>query len=613
VHRERLVLRQMGIFAALSRPFSGADFDGFPLSRGKGDDVPDDNEVPNLEVSPQSISRAHSALTGIYEISKALTRPARLEMALSRVINLLASFLDMDNGLIALLDDEGETTTVVGAGWSEATAKEHFERLPEQAVGQIVVSGMPLVVRNIVQSPLFTGWSELERTSEARAFVGVPIKGETRTIGTIMIERRIGNSSPHTLDEDVRFLAMVANLVGQAVALQTLVARDRERLMSEHHRREEELQRGQKGKEEGISWIIGESSAIREVVGKIQQVARCNLPVLLCGESGTGKELFARAIHEYSPRKDRAYIRLNCAALSESVLESELFGHEKGSFTGAVGMRKGRFEQADGGTLFLDEIGEISPAFQAKLLRVLQEGEFERLGGNRTIKVDVRMVTATNRNLEAAVLAGDFRSDLYYRISVVPIFLPPLRERREDVGLLADEFLHRFNKEHGVSLTLSQRAVEVLRACDFPGNVRELESCVRRTAALSKNSTIVVEDFACSNGDCLSMVLGKSIDETHTRRNGYVGLPIVNPPDGRSRAPQRAVEAPRVPSGADPETPRLAETTNAADGDADERERLIDRMERAGWVQAKAARMLGLTPRQMGYALRKHGIEIKRF
>jgi Nif-specific regulatory protein len=575
--------------------------------------VPNDNEVPSLEVSPQSISRAHSALTGIYEISKALTRPAKLELALSRVINLLASFLDMDNGLIALLDEEGETTTVVGAGWSEATAKEHFERLPEQAVGQIVVSGMPLVVRNVAESSLFTDWSELGRTSEQRAFVGVPIKSESRTIGTIMIERRVGHSSPHTLDEDVRFLTMVANLAGQAVALQTLVARDRERLMSEHHRIEKELEQRVEGKQEGISWIIGESSAIRDVIGKIQQVARCNLPVLLCGESGTGKELFARAIHEYSTRKDKPYIRLNCAALSESVLESELFGHEKGSFTGAVGMRKGRFEQADGGTLFLDEIGEISPAFQAKLLRVLQEGEFERLGGNRTIKVDVRMVTATNRNLEAAVLAGDFRSDLYYRISVVPIFLPPLRDRREDVGLLAEEFLRRFNKEHGVSLNLSQRAVEVLRACDFPGNVRELESCVRRTAALSKNSTIVVEDFACSNGSCLSMVLGKSIEETHSRKNGYVGLPIVNPSVGRGRAPQRAVESPRLPADSDGQTPGRVATADNLDGDSGERERLIDRMERAGWVQAKAARMLGLTPRQMGYALRKHNIEIKRF
>src|ERR1019366_9373240 len=281
--------------------------------------------------------------------------------------------------------------------------------------------------------------------SEPRAFVGVPIKGEARTIGTIMIERRVGQSSPHTLDEDVRFLTMVANLAGQAVAVQTLIAKDRERLMTRHHRLETGREQRTDGKYAGSSWLIGESAAIREVVGKIQQVARCNLPVLLCGESGTGKELFARAIHEYSPRKDRPYIRLNCAALSESVLESELFGHERGAFTGAVALRKGRFKLADGGTLFLDEIGEISPAFQAKLLRVLQEGEFERVGGARTIKVNVRLICATNRNLEEEVQKGAFRADLYYRISVVPIFLPPLRERKADIAPLANKFLRRFN------------------------------------------------------------------------------------------------------------------------------------------------------------------------
>ena len=575
----------------------------------------DPHEVSSLERAMQSGSRANSALIGMYEISKVLTRPARLEVALSGVINLLASFLDMSNGLIALLDEQDQTSTVVGAGWSEATAREHFERLPEQAVGQIVVSGMPLVVRNIAESPLFADWSELKNgaASPQKSFVGVPIKGESRTIGTIMIERLDGNSSPHTLDEDVRFLTMVASLVAQAVALKTLVARDRERLMSERHRLEKELEQRTKTSPEGIDWIIGESAAIREVVEKIQQVARCNLPVLLCGESGTGKELFARAIHEYSPRNQKAYIRLNCAALSESVLESELFGHERGAFTGALGLRKGRFELADGGTLFLDEIGEISGAFQAKLLRVLQEGEFERVGGNHTIKVDVRLVAATNRNLEAAVLSGQFRSDLYYRISVVPIFLPPLRERREDVDLLALEFLRRFNKEHGVSLTLSKRAMDVLRACDFPGNVRELESCVKRTAALAKGSMIVVEDFACSNESCLSVVLGKSINEARPQQGGYVPLPIFAPPPGRSwpvrRIGEPASPAPR--SSADKANP--AETARSEEADSSERQRFVDAMERSGWVQAKAARLLGLTPRQMGYALRKYNIEIKRF
>ena len=379
-------------------------------------------------------------------------------------------------------------------------------------MGQIVVSGMPLVVRDVARSPLFAQWSELktEDAAAVRSFVGVPIKGENRTIGTITIERVGSQSSPGTLDEDVRYLTMIANLVGQTVALQTMVERDRERLMAERNRLEQELEERNAAKHEGISWIIGESRAIREVTEKVQLVARCNLPVLLCGESGTGKELFARAIHEYSPRKEQPYIRLNCAALSESVLESELFGHDKGAFTGAIGMRKGRFEMADGGTLFLDEIGEISTTFQAKLLRVLQEGEFERVGGNHTIKVDVRLVTATNRNLEAAVISGDFRSDLYYRISVVPIFLPALRERREDIPLLAREFLKRFNKEHGVSLSISPRAMEALTACDFPGNVRELESCVRRTAALTKNPVLQAEDFELSNKSS-SEAMGKSM------------------------------------------------------------------------------------------------------
>ncbi len=581
------------------------------------------HEISTLQQAMQSSSRANSALVGIYEISKVLTRPARLEMALSGVINLLASFLDMNNGLIALLDEEGRTTTVVGAGWSEATARDHFERLPEQAVGQIVVSGMPLVVRNIAESPLFTDWSELSEDAflTPRSFVGVPIKGENRTIGTIMIERLDGHSSPHTLDEDVRFLTMVAQLVGQTVALQAVVARDRERLMSESYRLEKELERHSEVKRDAIEWIIGESSAIREVVDKIQQVARCNLPVLLCGESGTGKELFARAIHEYSPRSQKPYIRLNCAALSETVLESELFGHERGAFTGAVGLRKGRFELSDGGTLFLDEIGEISGAFQAKLLRVLQEGEFERVGGSRTIKVDVRLVAATNRNLEAAVMAGQFRSDLYYRISVVPVFLPPLRERREDVDLLAKEFLRRFNDEHGVSLSLSKRAIDVLRACDFPGNVRELESCVRRTAALAKGSVIVVEDFACTNESCLSLVMGRSRSMAQTQQAGYVPLPVAVPPRERSW-PQRKAEPlvdANAGSGAGSSHAGNDPGSNSGSGlgshkaDAAERQRLVEAMDRSGWVQAKAARILGLTPRQMGYALRKHNIEIKHF
>lgn len=568
-----------------------------------------------LEGAMQSSSRAHAALIGIYEISRVLTRPARLEVALSGVINLLASFLDMNNGLIALLDDQDQTSIVVGAGWCEATAREHFERLPERAVGQIVVSGMPLIVRNIAENSLFADWGELATSDPCvqRSFVGVPIKGENRTVGTIMIERFGCSSSAHTLDEDVRFLTMVANLVGQTVALQTLVAKDRERMMAEHHRLEKELEQRVEIRNEGIAGIIGESQAIRAVIEKVQLVARCNLPVLLCGESGTGKELFARAIHDFSPRKNGPCIKLNCAALSETVLESELFGHERGAFTGAVGLRKGRFELADGGTLFLDEIGEISPAFQAKLLRVLQEGEFERVGGSRTIKVDVRLVTATNRNLEAAVLSGQFRSDLYYRISVVPISLPPLRERREDVPLLAREFLHRFNKEHDISLTFSPGAMNVLRACDFPGNVRELESCVRRTAALTKSSQITENDFACTNGNCFSMLLGKSIIEKTAQLANQPSVPVLGPAAGLGNHTHTDQELVQISSQTASTALKFNGAVDSTEVVSGEYQRLVEAMERAGWVQAKAARILGLTPRQMSYALRKHNIAIKRF
>jgi Nif-specific regulatory protein len=400
-----------------------------------------------------------------------------------------------------------------------------------------------------------------------------------------------------TLDEDTRFLGMVADLVGQAVRLQKFVARDRDRLMSERHQLEKQLEvKSALAREEPVAGIVGESQAIRSVLEKIRIVARSHLPVLLRGESGTGKELFAQAIHDLSPRQNGPCIKVNCAALPETVLESELFGHEKGAFTGAVVQRKGRFELADRGTLFLDEIGEISGAFQAKLLRVLQEGEFERVGGSRTLKVDVRIVAATNRNLEAAVTNGTFRADLYYRISVVPISLPPLRARREDIPPLALEFLAQFNEMHGTSLSLSKDALRVLGACDFPGNVRELESCVRRTAAFAQGSSIVADDFACRNDSCLSSLLWKP--EKPATRAGYIPLPVA------------AVAPKPKPT---PVGPEDDPESDAEPGGQVEREQLVQAMERAGWVQAKAARLLGLTPRQMGYALRKHDIEIKRF
>ncbi|MBW7970580.1 nif-specific transcriptional activator NifA [Bradyrhizobium sp. BR 10289] len=550
------------------------------------------------------------ALTGIFEISKILTAPTRLETTLANVINLLQSFLQMRHGVVALLSDDGVPDLAVGAGWSEGSDERYRGRLPQKAVDQIVATAMPLVAENIATHPAFSpsdletlGASETTRVS----FIGVPIRIDAKVVGTLTIDRVWDERPLYRLDSDVRLLTMIANLVGQTVKLHRVVAQDRERLMHESYRLQKELSELKPTRDRRkvhVEGIIGDSPALRALLDKIAVVAKSNATVLLRGESGTGKELIAKAIHELSPRAKRPFIKVNCAALPESVLESELFGHEKGAFTGALNSRKGRFELADKGTLFLDEIGEISASFQAKLLRVLQEQEFERVGGNQTIKVDVRVIAATNRNLEEAVARNEFRADLYYRISVVPMMLPPLRERRSDIPLLANEFLKNFNTENGRALSFDRHAIEVLMSCGFPGNVRELENCVQRTATLAPGPEIVRNDFACCHSQCLSAMLWNGSSEGASQRS----LPIVPLSVLPAAAPRETVV------GGPPATVESAASASGAGlaGSVAERDRVIAAMEKSGWVQAKAARLLGLTPRQIGYALKKHGIEVKR-
>jgi Nif-specific regulatory protein len=313
---------------------------------------------------------------------------------------------------------------------------------------------------------------------------------------------------------------------------------------------------------------------MRLVFDQVRQVAKWNTTVLIRGESGTGKELIANAIHYNSPRARAAFIKLNCAALPDNLLESELFGHEKGAFTGAVALRKGRFEQADGGTLFLDEIGEISPAFQAKLLRVLQEGEFERVGGGRTLKVDVRVIAATNRDLEAEVRAGEFREDLYYRLNVMPIRMPALRERIEDVPDLARFLVNKVARMQGRELAITDSALRVLMRYDWPGNVRELENCMERAAVMSEQGVI--------DRDVIQLT---GID----------------------------VSASGVDSAPAPSANVATSAVDLHDPDLDERERVIAALEEAGWVQAKAARLLNMTPRQIAYRIQTLNIRMRQF
>lgn len=547
------------------------------------------------------------ALTGVYEISKILTTPQSLDRCLGGVIAVLSSFMQMRRGYILVLDDAGEPELT--AAMCDEVKPKSRSLVPQALIDQVVATGVPLVIENISTHPLFTGSAYLRMATPRTtvSFVGVPIKVDGKVKGVLTVDREWDGKLHFRLEDDVRLLTMVGNLVGQTLRMHMMLARDRDRLISETHRLEKQLSeareadapsRPHKAKHQATAGIVGGGAAIRAVLERVDAAARSNATVLLRGETGTGKELFARAIHDASPRAKGPFVKVNCAALSESVLESELFGHEKGAFTGAINQRIGRFELANGGTLFLDEIGEISASFQAKLLRVLQEGEFERVGGAKTMKVDVRIVCATNRNLEEAVAKNQFRADLYYRINVVTLLLPPLRQRVEDIPVLARLFVDRFSSENGRKLNFSERALDILSSCAFPGNVRELENCVRRTAALAGSDEIGAPDFACQTGICLSRTLWKSHapeqatpEPARTVADSHL-FPIVH----------ESGEAAHCPA------PGACPVTHPHIG---EKERLVDAMEKTGWVQAKAARLLGLTPRQIGYALRKHGVEMK--
>ncbi|UPK05860.1 nif-specific transcriptional activator NifA [Bradyrhizobium sp. 170] len=576
---------------------------------------PNSRSETDLEVT---IAPSHeNALAGIFEIAKLLTAPCRLEVTLANVVDLLQSLVQVRHSIISLFDDDGVADITVGAGLSERSDERDRMRPPQKAIDLIAATEGPLVAENVTLHSAFSA-SDLDVLGASDdipvSFIGVPIRIDAKVVGALTIDRLLDSRSGIRLDYDVMLLTMIADLVGQTVKLHRLFGCDRERLMAEKDRLQKQLSElkhpVREGKKVSVEGIIGDSPALRAMLEKIAVVAKSNSTVLLRGESGTGKELVAKAIHERSARAKRPFIKLNCAALTETVLESELFGHEKGAFTGAFNTRKGRFELADKGTLFLDEIGEISASFQAKLLRVLQEQEFERVGGNQTIKVDVRVIAATNKNLEEAVARNEFRTDLYYRISVVPLLLPPLRERRSDIPLLAAQFLKNFNSENGRTLTFDASAIGVLMNCGFPGNVRELENCVQRTATLAHGPSIVRDDFACCHGQCLSAILWKSASDEIALQPGPI-VPVPAKPATFQAAPSAAFavspggseQAPLAPAGAP-----LVSGANMVD-----RERVIAAMERSGWVQAKAARLLGVTPRQIGYALRKYGIEIKRF
>jgi Nif-specific regulatory protein len=553
--------------------------------------------------------RSHVELITVYEICRILTASLDIERSFRAALNVLTAHMDLPRAMIVMNDpDDGVLHVHSSVGLSREQEQRGRWNDGEGVIGHVAASGMPVVVPDVAQASEF-----IDRTGafgaqdgHMMAFVVVPLKTDKAVLGALAAQREVLGGA--RLSDDQRILTMVASLLAQAAQLHLAVRDEHQRLQLETTRLQKALKREPRGRHT-LDNVVGDSPPMQRVFVEVHQAAPSKSTVLLRGESGTGKEAIARAIHFHSPRKDAPFIKVNCAALTESLLESELFGHEKGAFTGAAGERKGRFELAHGGTLFLDEIGDVSPAFQAKLLRVLQEREFERVGGSKPVKVDVRLICATNRDLEKMVQRGEYRADLYYRINVVSIFLPPLRERRSDIPALVSHFIDRYNKENRRALKISPEAMKVLSSCYWPGNVRELENCIERTATMVQGDLIRDFAFPCKQNRCLTQTL-------HFIEKADAVAPAVLPavPVSTSRAePPEAADDGVTRIGPTSHLPPSPASTHGTEPPEGERERLIWAMEQCGWVQAKAARLLRITPRQLGYALQKNRIEVRKF
>ena len=483
------------------------------------------------------------------------------------ILKLLSSRLKLEKGRVILPEpDSGMLHIAYAHGLSEEEIRKGVYEPGEGVTGQVMLNGEVAVVPDVAREPHFLALvtSDNDYHPHPLAYIAVPIVQKDVPIGVLAVQRRsIGD--PY-LVHDLSALQIVAAMIGQILQINALVRERTKELRQEYER----LKQLDHLEGEAVYGIVGRSPALRRAVGDARKAAASSqATVMLIGESGTGKERFARMIHLASERRDKPFVCINCAAIPPNLLEAELFGHEKGSFTGAVASRMGKFEIAAGGTLFLDEIGDMASDLQAKLLRVLQEKTVQRIGGNREIPVDVRIVSATNKQLEEAVKNTTFRLDLYYRLNVIPITLPPLRERQGDIQLMALYFLARYNQQQHRDLMFAPEALERLAAYDWPGNVRQLENIIERLVIMSDAERIGAEDIA------------RMLELESAIKPGVVN-------DSAS------VEA----------FPRPYRKVHS-----DERERIIAALRQAQGNKTHAARQLGMSPRQLHYRLIKLKIE----
>ena len=490
-----------------------------------------------------------SELNVLYETCRVIGQALKLDKALETILGILSATLSMKRATVTLKDEETGCLVIRAShGMSEEERKRGVYRQDEGITGLIFRTAKPYVAPDISKEPLFLNKTKSRPIhKESIAFLGVPITLHGKPIGVLNVDRLFGNDVPY--EEDIRLLSIVSTLIAQFVSLNRQVKLREEKLRKDCAISASEAQ--------AKLFMVGKSPAMQAVQEQIRKVAPSKASVLLLGESGTGKTLVARIIHELSTRAKQPFVKINCASLPENLLESELFGYEKGAFTGALKAKPGRVEEADGGTIFLDEIGELPLSLQAKLLRFIQEKEFERLGGTKTLKVDVRVVAATNRDLAAAVEEGGFREDLYYRLNVFPIRAPALRERKEDIPELLRHFLEKTSMEYGRSLRITNPALAQFTKYDWPGNVREMENLVERLVIMADGDEI------CTG--ILPVYMNKVVAD-------------------KEQAPLSRIEE-------------------------IERKEILTALEQNGWNQTRTAKDLGVTLRQIGYRIRKFGFE----